>query len=717
MATGSFYSDTPNYATNYPAQNDTNTQPVTGDTPAKSSMYPGGQVYTALPTTGDQNTQPTAGNTAAPSSFYGSVANYSATVPNPNDPNTQRVTGNTVAPSGFYPGAGGMYQTLANSDTLTAEFDADLLAAQNAATASQNSATASANSASAASTSATNAANSATAAANSATAASNSATAAANSASAASTSATNAANSASAAATSASNASTSATNAANSATAAAGSATTAGNDLFSFQAVWCGSHAVAPTTDGNGNALVNGDLYWNTSTGLYIYNGSAWVSYNPAAVLSVFGRTGAVVAATGDYTVAQVTGAAPLASPAFTGTASFAGATTQWTASNAGFEVGSVSAANTPYIDFHSSGNNIDYDARIMASSGSASVGAGALSFYAGGGSTFFGNITIQPSSAGAYATLNPVAGQQALSQYEDGGTVKWLAGKQTNNWYIIYDAVNAVNPFQIDPTNKIIYINSSATYNTGFNYGHGQCRFVWTSATACTLAPHDGNCLRINGVTYPIPAAGVTLSNAGLAANTLYYVYASWNGSAIVLTASGTGHVTDTIAGNVGVEVMNGNSGQTLVGMVRTNASAQFVWTTASKWVISWFNRYRRVSAGANFSGLTTTSTTAVELGGGSYRCDGLFWADTPVTMHYPIEFECSLAAGIAYCGVGVDGVGFNMETFVDNNAAAFPSMGEGSHPVQLAEGYHYFVPTGESSGSTNTATYWGTVYISSWG
>jgi hypothetical protein len=37
------------------------------------------------------------------------------------------------------------------------------------------------------------------------------------------------------------------------------------------------------------------------------------------AVASVFGRTGAVVATSGDYSVAQVTGAAPLASPTFTG--------------------------------------------------------------------------------------------------------------------------------------------------------------------------------------------------------------------------------------------------------------------------------------------------------------------------------------------------------------------------------------------------------------
>jgi len=39
-----------------------------------------------------------------------------------------------------------------------------------------------------------------------------------------------------------------------------------------------------------------------------------------SVVASVFGRTGAVVATTADYNVAQITGAAPLASPSFTGT-------------------------------------------------------------------------------------------------------------------------------------------------------------------------------------------------------------------------------------------------------------------------------------------------------------------------------------------------------------------------------------------------------------
>lgn len=52
------------------------------------------------------------------------------------------------------------------------------------------------------------------------------------------------------------------------------------------------------------------------------------VSAVAATVSSVFGRTGAVVAASGDYTVAQITGAAPLASPSFTGTVTVPDGTT-----------------------------------------------------------------------------------------------------------------------------------------------------------------------------------------------------------------------------------------------------------------------------------------------------------------------------------------------------------------------------------------------------
>ena len=57
-----------------------------------------------------------------------------------------------------------------------------------------------------------------------------------------------------------------------------------------------------------------------STAGVVSGTGAACGSGSGGAVSSVFGRTGAVTATAGDYTVSQVTGAAPLASPTFTGT-------------------------------------------------------------------------------------------------------------------------------------------------------------------------------------------------------------------------------------------------------------------------------------------------------------------------------------------------------------------------------------------------------------
>ena len=157
---------------------------------------------------------------------------------------------------------------------------ASATSATNAATSESNastSATNAANSATAASTSATNSATSATSSANSASAASTSATYAAASASDAATSESNAASSASSASTSATNASTSATNAASSATSAAAS-------YDSFDDRYLGTKGSDPSTDNDGDSLVTGALYYNTSVEeMRVYTGSSWLAaYIPA---------------------------------------------------------------------------------------------------------------------------------------------------------------------------------------------------------------------------------------------------------------------------------------------------------------------------------------------------------------------------------------------------------------------------------------------------
>lgn len=154
--------------------------------------------------------------------------------------------------------------------------------------AAAGSAAAAAASAMAADASETAAAASESAAATSASNAANSATAASNSAATATTQAGNAAASATAAANSATAAGTSESNAANSATAAAAS-------YDSFDDRYLGAKAADPTTDNDGNALLVGALYWNSTAGqMRAWDGAAWqVAYMPGAgvVYGLFYKT------------------------------------------------------------------------------------------------------------------------------------------------------------------------------------------------------------------------------------------------------------------------------------------------------------------------------------------------------------------------------------------------------------------------------------------
>jgi hypothetical protein len=188
-----------------------------------------------------------------------------------------------------------------NASTSATAAAASASTASSAASSTAGSVAAAAASASAASTSATNSASSAsaasTSASNASTSASNastSATAASGSASTASTQATNAASSASAASTSASNASTSATSA-NSAKVAAESARDATLAAYdSFDDRYLGAKSSDPSVDNDGNALVAGALYFNSTDGIMkLYTGSAWVAayVSGAGFLALSGGT------------------------------------------------------------------------------------------------------------------------------------------------------------------------------------------------------------------------------------------------------------------------------------------------------------------------------------------------------------------------------------------------------------------------------------------
>ena len=86
-------------------------------------------------------------------------------------------------------------------------------------------------------------------------------------------------------------------------------------DLIIDSLLKVGRYSSAPTGS-------TGALYYDTTANEFKgYKSASWDSLGGTApVSSVFGRTGNVTAVSGDYSVGSITGAAPLASPTFTGT-------------------------------------------------------------------------------------------------------------------------------------------------------------------------------------------------------------------------------------------------------------------------------------------------------------------------------------------------------------------------------------------------------------
>lgn len=227
MTQSSFYGDTPNFANDYPTQNDP-PQTLGGNTAAKASFYPNGTDY-------EEADPELAANSASQAAASAAAALASQT----DAASSASAAANSATSAASSASGAATSKAAADTDATNAASSASAAAtsastASTGATNAANSATAAAGSASAASTSATNAANSATAASGSATAASGSA-------SAASTSASNAATSASNAATSASNAATAVANAAGTATPLA-----AGTAAVGTSAKWAHEDHVHP---------------------------------------------------------------------------------------------------------------------------------------------------------------------------------------------------------------------------------------------------------------------------------------------------------------------------------------------------------------------------------------------------------------------------------------------------------------------------------------
>ena len=168
---------------------------------------------------------------------------------------------------------------------------------------------------------------------------------------------------------------------------------------------------------------------------------------------------------------------------------------------------------------------------------------------------------------------------------------------------------------------------------------GGAQCRFQHVSATQCRLVPFNGNRIPINGEIERIPSGGVNLSSSGLSSGATLFVYARMNGSTMALEASSTAPADDSTRRNEGVRIKSQDPTRTLVGMVHPVSISNvvsFVDQADSRYVVSWFNRRRRMAHVRSSSSVSYTFTfddSAADDGFGSVLgpANWLDWGDEP--------------------------------------------------------------------------------------
>ena len=241
--------------------------------------------------------------------------------------------------------------------------------------------------------------------------------------------------------------------------------------------------------------------------------------------------------------------------------------------------------------------------------------------------------------------------------------------------------------------------------------------RLTYVSTTALLFAPYAGNKIKVDGTIHTIPTAGIAgtantsvfvngTGSSNLAADTTYWVYAFDNSGTITADfRTASTHATSSTSGNEGVEIRTSDDTRTLIGIIRTNSSSQFVDSAAQRFVRTWFNRQRLTLHGAATGIITTTSAAYVEMGSGK-RVEWVCWGGDAVDISYTTVATADVVGSIASINIGLNAIAASAsEMLTQPTGSTYRNAVHSRYTGSGAEGYNWAAPIGALSIGAGTA------------